>query len=54
MAQMYLVVTIRKSVADRDQGEIIYNIVKQKLAEYDGLAISGHITNHFDVEPEPE
>jgi len=51
---MQLVITVRKEVEDREQGEAIYNLVKQKLADREDLTITGHVTNHFDLEPKPE
>lgn len=51
---MYLVVTIRKDVADRDEGEALYELVKQRLADRPNVKISGHVTNHFEQSPPPE
>lgn len=53
MAQMHLVITVRKEVTDRDQGELIFRLVEQKLADRPDLTLSGHITNHFELTPEP-
>lgn len=52
MADMSLVITVRKQVADRDQGELIFRLVEQKLADRPDLIVSGHITNHFELTPE--
>ena len=38
--QMYIVITIRKPVVDREAGEAVYEIVKTKLAAYTDLAIA--------------
>jgi len=54
MAQMYLVITIRKPVSDSDQGELIYELVKQKLSDRPDLQITGSVNNHYDMEPEPD
>lgn len=51
---MKLVITLRKEVADRDEGEALYQLVKQKLSDRPDVKISGHVTNHFLEEPEPE
>lgn len=51
-AEMYLVVTVRKMVADRDQGELIFRLIEQKLADRPDLTITGHVTNHFELTPE--
>lgn len=48
--KMYLIITVRKEVADRDQGKLIYDLVKQKLEDRPDLLITGHVTNHFDLE----
>lgn len=53
MAQMQLVITVRKEVADRDQGELIFRLVEQRLADRPDLTLSGHVTNHFELTPEP-
>ena len=50
MAQMYLVVTLRKEVPDRETGEQLYLVVKQRLADQPGVEIRGHVTNHFTEE----
>ena len=51
-AQMYLIVTIRKPVADDTEAEQLYELVKQKLITYTGLKITGNVSNHFEpVEP---
>lgn len=52
-AEMNLVITVRKRVADRDQGEIVFRIVEQKLADRPDLTIAGHVTNHFELTPAP-
>lgn len=48
--QMFLIVTIRKPVADRDEARQIYDTVKTRLADRPQLEITGHATNHFDLE----
>lgn len=51
---MQLVITVRKEVPDAEAGETIYDLVKDILKDKPNLVITGHITNHFDLEPEPE
>lgn len=51
--QMYLVITLRKPVADAAQGQAIYDLVKQRLEDRPDIDITGHITNHFDLEEDP-
>ena len=48
--QMYLVITIRKPVPDRESGKAIYDTVKEWLADRPDLTLTGHVTNHFDME----
>lgn len=52
MSQMYLVVTVRREVADRDQGELLFRLVEQRLADRPDLILAGHVTNHFELTPE--
>lgn len=50
--QMYLVITIRKPVADAAEGEQLYEFVKGRLTDRPDIKITGHVTNHFiDEEP---
>lgn len=53
---MQLVITLRKEVADRDEGQAVFEQVKQKLADKPEIKVTGHVTNHFEPEtpPEPE
>jgi len=44
---MNLVITLRKEVADRDEGEAIFNMVKERLSDRPDVEVSGHVTNHF-------
>ncbi|GAI98174.1 unnamed protein product [marine sediment metagenome] len=50
---MQLVITLRKDVADRDEGKALYDVVKQKLEDRPDIKVTGHVTNHFELE-EPE
>lgn len=50
MAAMKLVITLRKEVADRNEGEQIYELVKQKLADQPDVKVTAHVTNHFGDE----
>ena len=47
---MQLVITLRKEVADRDEGKAIYETVKQKLEDRPDIKVTGHVTNHFELE----
>lgn len=53
MSDMYLIITVRKKVPDRDQGELIFNLVKTRLEDRPDLTLTGHVTNHFDQVAEP-
>lgn len=48
--KMYLIITLRKEVPDRDAGKIIYELVKQRLDDRPDVEIRGHVTNHFDLD----
>lgn len=50
---MQLVITLRKEVADREAGEAIFELVKQRLEDRPDVKVTGHVTNHFELE-EPE
>ncbi|GAH67853.1 unnamed protein product [marine sediment metagenome] len=53
---MQLVITLRKDVADRDEGKQIFELVKMKLVDRPEIKVAGHITNHFvseDPKPQP-
>lgn len=47
---MNLVITLRKEVPDRDTGKVIYDLVKERLADRPDVKVQGHVTNHFDLE----
>lgn len=51
--KMYLIITLRKEVPDREAGRAIYDIVKARMIDRPDVTITGHITNHFDLE-EPQ
>jgi len=50
--KMYLVITLRKEVPDRETGRAILDLVKTKLADRPDIKIAGSVNNHFDLEPE--
>ena len=49
---MELIITLRKEVEDREEGEALYNFVKEKLAEKPNVKVTGMVNNHFVEEPE--
>lgn len=48
--QGYIVITARKKVETREQARLVYDVVKQKLADRPDIEITGHFTNHFDLD----
>lgn len=50
MDRMYLVITLRKEVPDREAGKVIYDLVKARMADRPDVETTGHVTNHFDLE----
>ena len=44
---MKLVITLRKDVPDRETGEEIFELVKEKLEDRPDIEVAGHVTNHF-------
>ena len=48
--KMYIVITLRRTVTDEQQGRTIYDLVKQRLADHPEVQVSGHVTNHLDLE----
>ena len=47
---MYLIITLRKEVPDRDAGRAIYELVKERLTDRPDVKITGQVSNHFDLE----
>jgi len=50
--KMYLTITLRKEVPDRDTGRVIFDLVKTRLEDRPDIKITGSVSNHFDLEPE--
>ena len=48
--KMYLIITLRREVPDRDTARQIYDLVKTKMEDRPDVEISGHASNHFDLE----
>lgn len=51
--KMYLVITLRKEVPDRAAARILFDIVKTRMADRPDVTLTGHCTNHFDLDEEP-
>lgn len=45
---MELIITLRKEVADRETGDDIFELVKQRLQDKPGIRITGMVNNHFE------
>lgn len=48
--KMYVVITLRKEVPDRDAARVIYDLVKQKMADRPDVIVTGLASNHFDLD----
>jgi len=46
---MELTITLRREVADEDQGEIIFELVKSKLADHPEITIAGNVQNRLPL-----
>jgi len=51
--KMFLIITLRKEVPDRDAARLIYDIVKTRMADRPDIIVTGHCSNHFDLDPNP-
>ncbi len=47
MDKMYLIITLRKEIPDREAGKAIYDLVKERMADRPEVEIQGHVSNHF-------
>ena len=50
MDKMFLIVTLRKEVPDRETARAIYDLVKERLADRPDVAVTGQCSNHFDLD----
>ncbi|MBA7618971.1 hypothetical protein ES703_26303 [subsurface metagenome] len=50
MDKMYLVITLRKEVPDRDTGKALYELVKERMVDHPDVEVHGLVSNHFDLE----
>lgn len=46
---MYLTITLRKEVPDREAGRTIYDLVKQRMEDRPDVKVNGLVSNHFDL-----
>jgi len=47
--EMKVIITMRKTVPDRDIARAIYDLVKQKMADRPDIEVKGLCSNHFDL-----
>jgi len=48
---MLLVIMLEKEVADEAEGQAVFAIVKQQLADRPDVKVSGNVTNNLKNEP---
>ena len=53
MDKMSLIITLRREVPDRETGKQIFDMVKERLSDRPDVIVTGHVTNHFDLEESP-
>ena len=52
---MNLIITLRREVPDRETGRAVFDLVKARLADRPDVTVTGHVSNHFDLNSgEPE
>ena len=47
--KMQIIITLRKEVPDKEAARAIYDLVKLKLADRQDVTITGHVSNHLDM-----
>ena len=47
---MQVVIILRKEVADQAAARAVYDLVKQKMADRPDVQLTGHCSNHFDLD----
>ncbi|MBA7648560.1 hypothetical protein ES703_56348 [subsurface metagenome] len=50
---MELIITLRKQVESHEEGQQIFELVKQRLEDRPDITIRGHVTAPFTVADEP-
>lgn len=45
---MFIVITLRKEIPDRETARLIYDVIKAKMADRPDIVLTGHCSNHFD------
>jgi len=51
--QMFVIITLRKEVPDRETARLVYDLVKQRLADRPDVQVTGLCSNHFDLTQDP-
>ncbi len=51
--EMKVIITLIKTVPDRDTGRAIYDLVKARMADNPDVQVNGHVSNHFDFNLDP-
>ncbi len=50
--KMYIIITLRKEVPDAAAARVLYDYVKSLLVNRPDVEVSGHCSNHFDLDQE--
>jgi len=48
--KMFVIITLRKEVPDRETARQIYDLVKSRLSDRPDVEITGMASNHFDLD----
>ena len=48
--KMFVTITLRQEVPDRDTARAVYDLVKTRLSDRPDVTITGACSNHFDLE----
>lgn len=48
--KMYVIITLRKEIPDRNTGRLICDLVKNRLSDRPDVILTAHITDHLDLE----
>lgn len=51
--QMFVVLTIRMPVQDKEAGKTVYELLKTKLEQWPTATLTGHCTEHINLVDEP-
>lgn len=49
-SHMQVVITMRKTIPDKETGQMIYDMVKDRMADRPDVVITGHISDHLELE----